>query len=353
MHLHIKRYFSCKGALLRGRRLKPVLCMQTTEGNDQHGVTSAEFAAMFDQHILPDLRSFYEGDGFDEACQVFAKKIGRESEWRNVSLPAFLSLDNATIHVWARKLMCVPRVHADTINEHVNARIKKEFDIAPGAYEAVPRPPPPPPRPEPSANGPAQNLAACLQGRPLVRAPTPEPVQAAAPAPGLTQEQQGVRNRVLFALAAYKERTGDDLVEVVKREMALTMPGMRCLFPQQFMPLYEVTPDVHSPVEHMVGTLKRYVQRRMREQLTNRDALMAARSYQQWLREAVATLGNEAAGRHHITRSIEKQKCICQILATPVHKIVVVKYTFKWSKNKHEWRVRGSAGAWIYDNKWS
>jgi hypothetical protein len=331
--------------------------MQTTEGNDPKAVTSAEFAAMFDMHIMPDLRSFYEGKGdFDQQCQDFAKLIGRESDWRNISFPAFISLDNATIHVWARKLMCVPRVHADEINARVSARIESEFSLPAGTcaqYEAVPRPAPPPPPPEPSPNGPAQNLQSILNSEPMERAPTPEPPVQPAPAPGPSEAQQKATRIAEEKLNMYKIKNGADLVQVVKREMAETMEGMRCLVPEQFMPLCEVTPDVHSPIEHMVGTIKRYVKSKMREQLTNRDALLSARSYQVWLREAVAKKGNGPDGLYHINRSIEKQKCICQILATPRDKIVEVTYTFKWSKHKPKWRVRGSAGAWIYGNKWS
>ena len=59
-------------------------------------------------------------------------------------------------------------------------------------------------------------------------------------------------------------------------------------------------------------------------------------------------------------RSVEKQKCIAQILSTPVGEQVTVEYMFGGPNKDGTYgtraavhRVQGTGGGWIADSKWT
>ena len=336
------------------------------KGADPQQLTSAEFAAMVDFDMLPELRACYgEGEDFDNACKAFATRIGQPDRWRSISLPAYVSWDSATIHPWARQLLCAPRVSSDEINSYVNDRIRAELGVeVPAAYRAVPWGLSPletaPAPPQPRAQGVVQSgMLATLQGRarPAALQPTEREREEQRRADAAATRGTDALNRALLKYSA--DNGGADFVDVCMRDMARTNPAMRCIWPQQWMPLCKVTPDIHSPVEHMVGTIKHYLKRKMRENLCAKDDLLfQASTYQDWVLAAVEEKGNGEAGRHHITRSVDKQKCICMILAAPKTEIVTLEYTFmgkdtEVGNKRQTHRVRGAAGHWITISKWT
>lgn len=343
--------------------------MQTVEkGADPQTLTSAEFAAMFDFNMLPALCAcFGEGEEFDNHCKAFAQRIGKPDQWRSISLPAYISWDSATIHPWARQLMCAPRVDSGVINEYVKLRIAEELKVAvppdwkavqPGLSPLDQTPLPPPPQPPGSHHRHIRSFLQpnATQGEAQGAAAQPaQPADAAA-----TQAAAAVHKALEAALAKYsKDNNGASFVDVCKREMARTDPAMRCIWPQQWMPLYKVTPDIHSPVEHMVGTIKLFLKRKMRENLCKGDdLLLQAKTYQDWVLQAVQEKGIGEAGTRHITRSIDKQKCICMILAAEKDEDVTLHYTFMGQDtqvgNKKTTHVKkGRAGDWILERRWT
>ena len=130
--------------------------------------------------------------------------------------------------------------------------------------------------------------------------------------------------------------------------------------PQQFMPLPEATPDLHSPIEHLVRSVKACVRDKLMDGMSDpaTDVLSGA-TYQAWLNEAVLERCNGECGMHALRRSIEKQLCICQILSTPLGEKVWVRYVFgddgvNATGKKKEWHeVRGTGGGWITDSRFT
>jgi len=110
----------------------------------------------------------------------------------------------------------------------------------------------------------------------------------------------------------------------------------------------------------MVGSIKLYVRQQLIMHLADEDAdLFSAVTYQKWIDEGVKKYGTGDRGRNHVRRSVEKQKCICQILRTPATECVEVEYVFEdggadpHGAKQRIHRVQGTGGGWISGNKWS
>ncbi|MGV0990574.1 hypothetical protein [Limnohabitans sp.] len=325
---------------------------------------------MLDHHIIPELRKCYTDGDFDQACKDFAELIGKPDEWRSIQFPAFLSVDSASIHMWAKQLMTTPRVPIEQINEKLRQRAADEFgdaEFATAPWQPVA--PPPPAAPQPQAEGTVSaGVGAMLGFKAPAREPTPPPptaaeqaaaAQARADAAKRDRAAEVVQIKLDAQLLHYKRENGVDFIDVAMRELANADPAMRCIFPQQWMPLAKCTPDVHSPVEHMVGMIKDHLRDCIRENLHNEDdMLFKAATYQRWVRAAAADKGSGEVGQQRIRRSIDKQKCICQILAADKGKLVTVSHTFMHGsetvgnkQSKHV--VRGTGGEWPRDRRWS
>lgn len=327
--------------------------MQTSEGKEPQSITSAEFAAMFDLAILPKLRSFYlkttpEGEpdyeDYKRQCQAFAAKLQLPPHlWSLVHLPAYISLDNATIHVWARKLCWAPRQREEVLSQYILQRYAEVFNPVPPATYEIYGPP----------AGPDESNAPAVAGflNPGVQAPALSPEQ---------QEELRRRRIMRTTIAEYNQANNCRWVQDQLHALSIEKPGMICLVPQQVMPLPHVTPDIHCPIEHLVGTIKAFVRARLLDFDVPDAALTFAVTYQRWIDEAVKERGNGDKGRWHMRRSIEKQKCICEILSTAAGVEVTVQYTFgepnadgTYGARATEHRVRGTGGAWIADSKWT
>ena len=114
--------------------------MQTVTGRWPQKTTSSEFAALFDLVILPKLRSFYlrkKADGsvdyedYAERCRKFAVDELKLPPrlWSKVHLPAYISLDNATIHDWALKLSFRPRQKEERLRAELGPRWERDFGL--------------------------------------------------------------------------------------------------------------------------------------------------------------------------------------------------------------------------------
>lgn len=355
--------------------------MQTADGRLPQSMTASEFAAFLDLHVLPVLRQAHMDDpahgSFDADCLAFARELGLDEEHRHlVQLPAWVSLDNATIHPWGRKLLCRPRAPAADIDAHVRERYAEKFGSFHGLQSftleqcAEPRAPRPP----------------ATSKRPGASGFVPDHVHGADRAAVRKTLQGDAQERFRQAMAEYEaehrvwiaqkhacERVFRQLeqhdqqpqqaeqlswMQQTLRDFANQRKDARVLLPQQFMPLVRVTPDIHMAVEHMVRTLKFAVKQQALLHMHS-DMLFYARTWQGWLEEAVEERGNGERGRKHIKRSVEKQEWVCRILRASEDDIVIVRYVFgdgganDKGRKTEVWRVRGTAGGWILDSKWT
>ena len=310
---------------------------------------------MFDLAVLKKIRSYYlkekpDGSGYDyedykRQCQEFAARLKLPKHlWSLVHVPAFISLDNASIHDWARRLCFAPRQPDDVLEKHMLQRYHMWSGLVPpSTYDfglSADKTPPA-----------VDLIARHMTARGLVQAPA------------RTKEQQDDISNANIMRNTIREHDQANECRWVQDQLhalSLELPGMICLVPQQVMPLPKVTPDLHCPIEHMVGTVKAYVRAKIFDFDVPDAELQMARTYQRWINEAVQEKGNGAAGRRHVTRSVDKQKCIAQILSTPADREVVVKYVFggrnadgERGARVTEHRVRGTGGAWITDSKWT
>lgn len=353
-------------------------CLQTVNGKEAQGLPSSEWAAMLDLVILPELRRFYEGAGYEAACKSFAKRLGLDDKhWHKVHLPAFISWDNAPVHRWAHKLVLQPR-QAD---DKVSGLIKQEYEdqlrkgewgdtlqstAAPsdfGILDVFPER-----KLQPAAPGPdtsitpvvAQNILARLRQEPVLGGHQKARAYVRPP-PRLTPQEaddlalRKLMTRRLDSWAIKNE--GASWMALQLKQLTFKLPGMLCLLPQQIMPLPKVTPDIHCPVEHMVNTIKTKVYARVREHLFGED-MMKGVTYQRWVNDVIEKHCNGEPGRKHVRRSVEKQFWICKIVAAAPGAMVQVQWIFgdggenKSGRKKTAHSVRGTGGHWIQDPRW-
>lgn len=358
-------------------------CVQTAEGNWPRSTTASEFAAFLDLHVLPLLRQVHmdapRSASFEADCVAFAAELGLDPAHSHlVQLPAWISLDNATIHAWARKLMCRPRAPDADVEAFVRERFRAQFGDFNGLdnFTLTLGPKPVQPQPPQLARAPhkrqpkrhqshvygARDQEAVRQAQlDLDQAEFDNRLAAWETADQAWRRIKHACDRVYTRLSEHDGQSAAGQLSWMQqtlRRLADERKDVRILLPQQFMPLAKVTPDIHSVVEHMVRTLKHAVKMQALLHLHS-DVLYKARTWQQWLLEAVQDLGNGENGHNHINRSIEKQKCICQILCTPAGQLVTVQFVFRdgganpTGKKRSAWVVPGAGGAWILDSKWT
>ena len=300
---------------------------------------------MFCHSVLPTLRKHYLVDHTDpqqleaykRKCKALASNLELpEWQWPQITLPFFVLMDWDPRHTWVRQVLATPRVterHLETFcHEALTTALGKDQTSLPGADGA-----------DNVRN--AQNRGG-ISGT-------------------LTRNRQ-LQQSLGDQRATYREQHGYDCELYAAWQQALMQPSVwATVTPQQFMPLCKVAPDVHCPPEHMVGTVKLTVREDLLSgDLTNR-ALWKGVTYQGMLNEAVNTRGNGDLGKYHISRSVEKQPLVCKILGAEEGEEVELCWVFgkkkmearknkqRASKRKVSHTVKGTAGRWIKDSKWT
>lgn len=351
---------------------KSQLPVQTMEGKPPQGVTSSEMAALFDLHILPELRKRYPADQeqFDAQRQAFAAEIGEPDRWRELRLPSYVSLDSAPYHPWVRQKLSVPRLTKDQQAAHVREQLRQKTGNAvpddwmpPDAWMQWRQTAPP--QAEFTSTMVTRTQAMLQSGQPrqhwhadpgsepdddaalATAAPSAAPAPAPAPVPEWLQSDETAA-----------------LVRAIVLELQRTNSDMQLLFPKQFMPLMQVTPDIHSPIEHCVAKVKSYIKQCIRENLTS-EMLFQAQTYVDWVTDFVRDKLQRQPGHKYLLsaeQSIKKQKCICEILAADKTEVVTVWFEFGRNKRLKAGKlalgdsahhVRGSAGEWVRDNRFT
>lgn len=333
---------------------------------------------MLDLVILPTLRAYYMGPDYEARCDRFATERLKlpKSDQHKVQLPAFISWDSAPVHYYGHQLMLSPRQSDEKVSQLIAEAYERAGRAGAWGTGVVG-----------SVQAPTDfNITDVFPERGAPRQPLgPETTNVTHVAHDLTQRSAGAGGRREAAQLPVRSTSvrevedarlrrlmqerlarwaiangGGSWVDLQLRRIGIWLPGMICLLPQQIMPLPRVCPDIHCPVEHLVGTLKHWVTTKIREErYGDSGKLYLGVTYQRWVRQAVAERGNGVSGRHHVSRSVEKQRWVCEILAAEEGAQVRCEFTFadggeNRSGDKREvWFVRGTAGGWIGDYKWT
>lgn len=320
--------------------------MQKKMGGVPEAMVSSELAAMFDLHVWPDLLKCYtQGPPLTEQasyahytglCQEFAAKIGRP--WTEVHYPFFISMDNCKKHPWLRKQMLRPRISVAE-RARLQAAVDRELEkqrrsVRSACYDKL-----------------LQDYVTS-SGLPPSICITDRARETCAALADLQLEDEMAKH-----WAEHERIYKCTFAARVWHQLAWDMPWLRIIVPEQFMPLVECTPDIHCVVEHMVRTLKAYLRMCM---WRNISALWYAKTYQDYMNEAVREKGNGESGRHHIRGSCRKQPQICKILAAEKNEVVVLQHQFGGpAKNPEKrpkrqlWVMWGQAGDYIPDTRWN
>ena len=298
---------------------------------------------MFTHAILPTLRSHYYDptkpgmgwEAYEQKCKAFAEKIKLPNkDAHRVTLPCFISIDWDTRHTWVRQYIAMPGRSADAL-----AAFDDQTFIIHGLPNntATPASAPPPA---------AFNLFDALE--PAERLLQLSHVSRLQQAENIVSERTRYRDE-FFA------RTACDMILAARWKPSLSNNNFITVLAQQFMPLSKISPDIHSPAEHMVGTIKNTVKALLLACDFGDVELWKGRTYQRFINEAVATRGNGNAGQHHIGKSVQKQEIICKILATDEGKAFPVHYVFgkPGEKKRKVHTVHGTAGGWIKATGWT
>lgn len=162
------------------------------------------------------------------------------------------------------------------------------------------------------------------------------------------------------AVRRYEAQRGVQFWPEQMWELARTQPaGWLCLHPRQFMPLCECTGDLHCTAEHFVGTTKHGVRELLLDMDLSDPALWKGKTLQDLIEQVVRARGTGERGRKHIGRSVEKWPHVAAILAAEKTETLQLRYTFgdggsNESGGKREvHEVKGTAGEWIRDTKWT
>lgn len=312
------------------------------EGTKPKSTVSSELAAMFSHVVLPTLQRHYYDEhnpnwrmDYQKRCYNFAKDMGLpENQRHKITLPCYISMDWDTKHTWVRQFIAMP-------GRSASARAEVEdnaFDLHLGTSSATPRPL--------SSTDAATNLFESLD---------PPSRAAHLDKAARLHQQQDVNDRRRHHQRQFEETCGHNMVDIALCCKATFDSDFVTIIPQQIMPLSKVSPDIHSPVEHMVGTIKRYVKDCLLDSDLNDTALWKGRTYQDFVNAAVMSRGNGPDGIRHVSKSVEKQKIICEILAADAGHKFNVQYTFgdPGPRKKTEHQVEGTAGGWIRVTKWT
>ena len=325
--------------------------MQKVDGLRPRNVVASELAAMFTFAVLPTLRQHYfnpeaglDWEQYRDQCKALAEELGlEEEEWHKITLPCLISIDNDAKHAWLRELIAVPGRNLEDLAA-LDESTFSDLGLGQVHHEASPAEP-------------ASDLFGSLDA--VGRQEHVAKVQRLHEEEDVKRRQADVVRRRRDFTDQIRAREKYDPLLRARFEKSREDQAYITAVPVQVMPLVKVTPDIHSPIEHMVGTVKRHVKRQMLAMLLKKHGeLKKGRTYQRFIENAVRERGNGEAGHHHISSSIYKQEIICRVLAAPVGEPVVATYV-PYKERQAETPVArqvtllGTAGRWILKTKWT
>ena len=308
-------------------------------GHDAQSAVASELTAMFELAIFPWIRSFYtkpelhNGKDFETLCKEYCAARGMpESMWVQIDCPCNFVIDNDPRHALMRQYMAVPR--DPQLREQKQQWLSALRDAQAQCSQAEPAPPPAKRAatvPEATAHASEQDACHAVLQRDTSAAPA-ELLHARTQLASVTREQA--------TLARYKEQHGVDYYQHCMWKMAAADKRYCRILPQQFADHPPNSPEMNSPAEHMVYTIKWTTTSDIKKIRCDFEKLKRGVTYQEMIERAVAERGNGDAGRWHIMRSVEKLECIHKILAADAGAEVTVQYIFKrWAPHEHPDKV--------------
>lgn len=318
--------------------------MQTKEGKQPLSTVSSELAAMFSHVVLPTIQKHYFDDTdpqgkakYQKACLEFARDKLKlpKGEQHRVTLPCFISMDWDTKHTWVRQFLAMP-------GRSFSARsavAEKAMDLHLGVERSTQQPP----QPEVEA---ASNLLDTL---------VPARRAAHVAKARRLQAHQDLSDSRRQAERDFQSHCGYSFTDIELCKKATMDSDFITLIPEQMMPLSKVSPDVHSPVEHVVGTIKAGVTKMVQEGSLVDNALRNGVTYQRLVDAVIADKLTGPQGEKHVHSSVTKQEIICKILSSDRGHKFTVNYTFgdPGPNKKTEHEVEGTQGDWIRATKWT
>lgn len=325
-------------------------CLQTVEGRTPQGLPASELAAMFCHSVVPKLRSYYLKDptsahqvkAYKRKCQAFAAKLQLPKwQWPLVTLPFFISMDWDTRHTWVRQVLACPRAQDSDIGAVTQQARNANFTL-------------PHPNHNPAEMHEQRERTASDRGG----------FSTVMTRHGANQSTLDQQRKL------YRTAHGYDCELMALFDKAILEPEVwATLIFHQFMPLSKVSPDMHCPPEHAVGTCKVGVRVKLMECNFDDKELWKGLTYQTMLLDVIKEKLNGKPGLYQISRSVQKQPLICKILAAEQGEEVTLKYRF--GQKRYEQRgtkktsrpsragpadvhvVKGTGGRWIKDSKWT
>jgi hypothetical protein len=290
--------------------------MQNAEAKKAGALVSSEFAAMLDIAILPTLDSHYADNPIlhsKEMARLLARG-GLKVPWHQVHHPYFVVLDNDKRHPLGQSMLTAQRKSVCVSQAALKAR----------AWDLLCR------------GLPTRELANCRE----------------------RLEKSEAEFQIEMAEFVFRSMYGAFPLECASHEFGRLIPGCSILWPQQVQPLSSKTPELNMPAEHFVRTVKIRVRKLIEECDWGDDKLLFAVTYQRHLRSLEAGDLN-GVGKGQIARSVEKMPWAARILAAPEDDIVYCHYTFGngganlSGRKKTVHGVKGRAGKWMLDSRWS
>lgn len=324
--------------------------MQKKDGAAPANIVSSELAAMFAVAVLVDIRkSYYDPESgdpmlseaeFKQRCKDFAAALGLEEwQWPMITLPCFLSLDNDARHTWLRQVLSVPRhSHLEDLDRRL---LSEELGIDLVCMPAHVHVPP---------DSTTYHIGTFADDADVPQAMR-DIIQQLHDQAEYNRMQTELYHQLEQKRREYREVHGVDALAYAKWRFALQHPVLGiCMTPWQLMPLAKVTPDIHAPPEHAVGTVKRSCTADFKDPKLDRLLLQSGRFIQERMLAAVSSKLNGPAGIRHICGSVRKQPYTCEILSASKDTVVEVPFRCADGELKVK-KVNGTAGGWISDRK--
>lgn len=306
-------------------------------GNDAQSAVASEITAMFELAVFPWIRSFYEdaaqhgGKSLETLCREYCDSRGFPADmWVHIDIPANFVIDNDPRHAMMRQYMAVPR-DPELLKQKKQWLNALQTDQTPASQRPSPSPPP-------AKRAAMWPTAAASQSHDLSHcdAVLDRVTETSLPRLRAARDARTAHTREQAALAQFRQEHGVDYYQHCIWQAARASKRYRCILPQQFADHPPSTPEMNSPAEHMVGTLKGVVKKCILASHLNFEELKLGRTYQKWVLDAVEARGNGPAGRWHVKRSIEKLTCIHQILTADAGEKINVQYIFdRWAPHEH------------------
>lgn len=318
--------------------LADLCAVQNEKGTQPGSFVSSEMAAFVEHRLIPDLQKLYIKDngaeGYQKMCQELARKLQLPKErWHMVQIPVTLSFDNATIHPWAIQNIMAPRLSQDELQQR---REELFLNIFEGIQlpEQVEPPLGPNPNKRPAAESAnLSDLAAHQQNLAKLR------------------QQRLLHDRLNARIQQYIQQNGCDPWLQYMYHQAQHEVGVMTIIPEQVPPLAPCSGDIHMPVEHFVGTIKREVHRQLKAFDISNPALSKGITLFEAIESAVASKGRGVAARKHVAGSLRKLPHLLRILAAPAGQELTINYDF--GHGPKDYTVRGTAGGYCPDLRWT